>query len=95
MTEKYKLIGPKWVQLRQFFPHKTANSIKNRYNYTISKKQDHFLQESQIPKKDQVVKNDEIDENLINESSNFDQQVFNEYDDDIQGNDLFSAFMNE
>lgn len=94
LTEKYKLIGPKWVQMRQFFPHRTANSIKNRYNYTILKKQDQFVKENQIPKKDQIVKNDEIDENLINESLDFDQQVFNEYDD-IRDNDLFSVFMNE
>lgn len=38
LAEKYKIYGPKWTQLKQFFPQRTANDIKNRYNYTISRK---------------------------------------------------------
>lgn len=37
LAEKYAEIGPKWTQLRQYFPFRTANDIKNRYNYTVSR----------------------------------------------------------
>lgn len=40
LAEKYAEIGPKWTQLRQYFPFRTANDIKNRYNYTVSRKID-------------------------------------------------------
>lgn len=38
LAEKYLLYGPKWALMRSFFPSRTANDIKNRFNYTISKK---------------------------------------------------------
>lgn len=38
LAEKYILYGPKWTQIRQFFPYRTANDIKNHFNYTVSKK---------------------------------------------------------
>lgn len=38
LLEKYHLYGSRWSQIRQFFPHRTSNDIKNRFNYTISRK---------------------------------------------------------
>lgn len=38
LLEKYHLYGSRWSQIRQFFPNRTSNDIKNRFNYTISRK---------------------------------------------------------
>lgn len=40
LIEKYLMYGPKWTKITQFFPNRTANSIKNRYNYTLSRRID-------------------------------------------------------
>lgn len=37
LVQKYNEIGPHWSQIKQYFPLRTANSIKNRFNYTICK----------------------------------------------------------
>lgn len=37
LAEKFKIYGPKWTQMMQFFPYRTANDIKNRFNYTVSR----------------------------------------------------------
>lgn len=37
LAEKYIEYGPHWTKIQRFFPLRTANSIKNRYNYTISR----------------------------------------------------------
>ncbi|KAK8889220.1 hypothetical protein M9Y10_033966 [Tritrichomonas musculus] len=42
LAEKFALLGPKWAKIRQFFPYRTANDIKNRYNYSVSRKSSLF-----------------------------------------------------
>ena len=37
LSKKFKEIGPHWSVIQQFFPNRTANSIKNRHKYTLSK----------------------------------------------------------
>ena len=38
LAEKYLEFGPQWAKIQRFFPSRTANSIKNRYNYTVCRK---------------------------------------------------------
>lgn len=38
LAEKFILYGPKWAIIRQFFPQRTSNDIKNRFNYTVSRR---------------------------------------------------------
>ena len=56
LAEKYKIYGPKWTQMKQFFPQRTANDIKNRYNYTISRKQKLNKKENQNISRDNSIK---------------------------------------
>lgn len=44
LLEKYKIHGPKWSLMTQFFPNRTANDIKNRFKYTICRKIHLFYQ---------------------------------------------------
>lgn len=37
LYEKYKEIGPKWAQMKAFFKNRSPNSLKNRWNYFVSK----------------------------------------------------------
>lgn len=37
LYEKYKEIGPKWAQMKVFFKNRSPNSLKNRWNYFVSK----------------------------------------------------------
>ena len=38
LLEKYNIFGSKWSIIAQFFPNRTANNIKNRYNYTLKRR---------------------------------------------------------
>ena len=38
LADKYNAYGPKWTKIREFFPKRSANNIKNRYNYYVSNK---------------------------------------------------------
>lgn len=38
LAEKYKIYGSKWSLIRKFFPFRTSNDIKNRFNNTVSHK---------------------------------------------------------
>ena len=42
LFQKYVEFGPQWTKIQKFFPNRTANSIKNRYNYTVCKKQNNL-----------------------------------------------------
>lgn len=35
LAQKYIELGPQWSKIQQYFPFRTANSIKNRYKYTV------------------------------------------------------------
>lgn len=38
LAEKYELHGPQWTLMKKFFPNRSPNDIKNRYNYTVCRK---------------------------------------------------------
>lgn len=38
LAKKYKEFGPKWSKIQKFLPNRTSNSIKNRFNYSVGKK---------------------------------------------------------
>ena len=38
LFEKFKEYGSQWSKIREFFPRRTANSIKNRWNYSVSRR---------------------------------------------------------
>ncbi|KAK8841482.1 Myb- protein B [Tritrichomonas musculus] len=48
LADKYKEYGPQWSKIQKFFPFRTSNSIKNRFNYTISKMDNIFDSTSNI-----------------------------------------------
>lgn len=70
LAEKFMLYGPKWTYLKQFFPQRTANDIKNRFNYTVSRIKMLNNQENQ---------NNLID-NQINDAENVQDDVYLEDD---------------
>lgn len=35
LREKFKQFGPQWARMMQFFPGRSANSLKNRWNYFV------------------------------------------------------------
>ena len=37
LLQKHEEFGPQWTKLMSFFPGKTANNIKNRWNYSVSR----------------------------------------------------------
>ncbi|OHT13497.1 hypothetical protein TRFO_16239 [Tritrichomonas foetus] len=38
LLNKYLEYGSQWTRIREFFPNRTANSIKNRWNYSVSRR---------------------------------------------------------
>lgn len=54
LYEKYKEIGPKWSQMKDFFKNRSPNSLKNRWNYFISKVYPPINQEKEIKEKPQT-----------------------------------------
>jgi hypothetical protein len=51
LLEKYDQLRTKWVDFRQFFPHRTVNNIKNRW-HTLSRRLRHQKAESRTPRED-------------------------------------------
>lgn len=77
LADKYLEFGPKWTSLKIFFNNRTANDIKNRYNYTVSKKYNKKNQNSNENKEkyhDDFTIDDDID---LEQFDMFDQSVFN------------------
>lgn len=37
LREKYNELGPQWTRITYFFQHRSANSLKNRWNYFVSR----------------------------------------------------------
>lgn len=91
LAEKYTLLGPKWTQIRQFFPFRTANDIKNRFNYTVSKKIELTQTNNESTKKNSNEKDTSFFENDIIELN---QEMFCLFNDDMQANDFDYIFMN-
>lgn len=51
LAEKYIMFGPQWTKIRQYFPTRSANDIKNRYNYTVCRKVQEVQRTSSVLKK--------------------------------------------
>lgn len=49
LFQKFSEIGPQWSRLTQYFPNRSSNALKNRWNYFVSR---------QYPKNQIVVEND-------------------------------------
>ena len=39
LTEKFRIFGSRWKEIKKFFPARTANALKNRWNYYLSKQE--------------------------------------------------------
>lgn len=71
LIRKYKEYGSQWSKMTRFFEHRNANSLKNRWNYYISK----HLNDTTNKKTKGILnddKNDSVCDNLINYNSSFD-----------------------
>lgn len=62
LAEKYMAYGPKWTLIRQYIPARSANDIKNRFNYTVS----HKIQKYKLKQSE----NKEVDEDENMEMGN-------------------------
>lgn len=95
LAEKFCLYGPKWTYIKQYFPYRTANDIKNRYNYTVSRKINLFkpfnLKNNEQICPEKVEENK--DENL--EFFEFSQDQLALFNDDFQIDDFDYASLNE
>ena len=96
LIEKYNEFGPCWTKIQQYFPFRTANSIKNRYNYTISKFDkllDSYLGNHR--KKSAEQKSDDLRLELKDEKNNFEniniQIQDNEINQDEEIQNLFNT----
>lgn len=76
--EKYIELGPQWSKITKFFFNRSSNSIKNRWNYFVSK---HLINDEirnkinkkfgQNDKKNQKVEKTPIDDKEIEKIINF------------------------
>lgn len=67
LAKKYVEFGPQWTKIQKYFPYRTANSIKNRYNYTVCRKK-HLFDSKEQPAED--LNNNSIINNCPKEISN-------------------------
>lgn len=80
LFDKYLVYGPKWTKIRQYFPSRSANDIKNRYNYTVSRKfqinNEKYLDEQFKAGPTNSESNDQINDCEQDQNNNF--EIFNE-----------------
>lgn len=74
LIEKYNEFGSCWTKIQQYFPCRTANAIKNRYNYTIRK-----MEKSMNNHEGNKINNNDLQLDLIDEESQFEK-----YDNQFQ-----------
>ena len=60
LLAKYIELGPKWSQIKKFFNNRNANSIKNRWNYFISKQINNNNEMIKDLNKENTIKKDEL-----------------------------------
>lgn len=108
LMQKYMEFGPQWSKMKPFFSNRSANSLKNRWNYFVSKHihdigisnigntviNNPFNCYSQNDIIDADDKSDIIYENVINYPSSIDFIDFDLVDgnDDFQNKDDFADF---
>lgn len=66
IIQKYREIGPKWVEISEFLKDRSANNIKNRWHKVLSKR------DSQFPDEEELLQDSKMDDsrpsiNLIKE----------------------------
>lgn len=96
LAKKYEEFGPHWSRIQNFLPHRTSNSIKNRYNYTISKKPElnsTFSISQQINMPEQVKEINPIF--TLNDINDFENDFQNPLIPDFELNDNEYNFSNE
>lgn len=75
LISKYLEIGSRWSKMVQFFKNRNANSLKNRWNYYISKHLDEYLNRPKridkpiIPNQESIFKIETIKDNNMSSSS--------------------------
>ncbi|OHT06349.1 Myb-like DNA-binding domain containing protein [Tritrichomonas foetus] len=94
---KYIEYGPRWIKIKPFFPGRSANSLKNRWNYFVcrftdlsdkAQEKDNISSHENDPSHD-ILKNDFITvENGIDNIEN-DEMYFDETKFDIQGQESY------
>ncbi|KAK8842378.1 Myb- protein B [Tritrichomonas musculus] len=93
LAQKFRELGPKWTKIQKYFPSRTANAIKNRYNYTIRKvlQRPHLLQNfnSQIDKSKGKCNYKNVPKlNKKEEKSEYDDIKFEIYHADINNTNI-------
>lgn len=79
LQKKYLEYGPQWSKITQFFQNRSANAVKNRWNYYISKHLNDKLKDVNIIS--HVESTDSNDSNDSNDDS---------FEDDKQNEDFFN-----
>lgn len=93
LAEKFIQYGSKWSQIRSFFPNRTSNDIKNRFNYTVSRKLNTI---NNIPINDSnIMKNAEKEKSSGTDIIEFNQDPFDIFNEKLQVNDFDLIFINE
>lgn len=86
LFQMYKNIGPKWSIIQRYVPSRSATSIKNRWNYFLSKQNN-------------LNRNGEIDGEIVNEIKNSDESInpvnIEGKNDELKDKDYSYKFGNE
>ena len=59
LQKKFNEYGPQWSMIKQFFNNRSSNSLKNRWNYYISK---HINEDHSSPQIEQIIEKPEDNE---------------------------------
>ena len=79
LMEKFKELGPRWSQLKEFFRNRSPNQIKNRWNYFVSRLDNSSNISSNIASSESSSDNEmQKDEKPINQNLNSAIQMFDE-----------------
>ena len=79
LAARYKEIGPHWAKIQRFFPNRTSNAIKNRFNYSVCRNKEFF----NANKKPEISSN-KCDSSIIHDVSNFENEDSNQVEVDYQ-----------
>lgn len=90
LAEKYMQYGSQWKLISRYFPNRSNNMIKNRFNYQVAPK----MKEHEIDtNENRNEKENNQTFNIFEEQSDFDDQQFNYFgndEDDLESFFIFS-----
>lgn len=89
LTQLFQMNGPRWSLIHQYFPYRSPNSIKNRWQYFLSRKENNFQNEETITEQTKNEENTEI-QNLENQIE-FQNDINDEFINFFDNEDLFSS----